>query len=271
MPLVDTAQADKPNMLRILHPSPSPQDNILPTLPHDSPLVTVRGDTDLVKLINKMVNGSAPGPSGWTIEMVHTLVQDPDCLSGLALLIQDITNGTLPDSIKPFLLSSKLIGLDKNAGTSIRPIAIGEIFYRIAAYRAQQNIRDQACEILQPIQLGVGTPNGCESIIRNLQHALELPHHPIAALAIDFKNAFNSISRKAMLKALCAQPTLESLWRLVNFAYSSPSDLLIRDHNHNLYAGLSSTQGVRQGDPLSSLLFTLTIQPVYQATIQQHP
>lgn len=75
-----------------------------------------------------MVNGSAPGPSGWTAEMVRVLTEDPDCLTGLVMLIQDITNGNLPDSIKPFLLPSNLIGLDKNAGTSVCPIAIGEIF-----------------------------------------------------------------------------------------------------------------------------------------------
>ena len=74
-------------------------------------------DEGLVKIICQMVNGSAPGPSGWTAEMVRVLTEDPDCLTGLAMLIQDITNGNLPDSIKPFLLPSDLIGLDKNAGT----------------------------------------------------------------------------------------------------------------------------------------------------------
>jgi len=124
--------------------------------------------------------------------MVKTLSSDQECLSGLALLLQDITNGTLPRSIKPFLLSSNLIGLDKNQGQSVRPIAIGEVFYRIAAFRAQQAVRGVACEKLHPIQLGIGTPNGCESIVHNLQHVLEQPQQPVASLTIDFANAFNS-------------------------------------------------------------------------------
>lgn len=122
----------------------------------NSPLVTVDADEGLVKIIRHMVNGSAPGPSGWTAEMVRVLTEDEDCFTGLAMLLQDITNGTLPDSIKPFLLPSNLIGLDKNSGASVRPIAIGEIFYRIAAYRGQLYVQQAAKDLLQPIQLGVG-------------------------------------------------------------------------------------------------------------------
>ena len=179
-------------------------------------------------------------------------------MNGLALVLQDIINGNLPDSIKPFLLQSTLIGVEKNNGASIRPIAIGEIFYRVAATLALQTIRDAISNLLKPIQLGVGVSGGCEAIIHNLQHLLEQSDHPVAALAVDFKNAFNTISRQTVLESLYAQPTLNTLWRLVDFAYSQPSDLLIKNGDGKLYPGITSSQGVRQGDPLSSLLFILT-------------
>ena len=95
-PLVDTSQPDKLRLLQQLHPLPLPHDSILPPLPSNIPLVTVDADEGLVKIICQMVNGSAPGPSGWTAEMVRVLTEDEDCLTGLAMLIQDITNGTLP-------------------------------------------------------------------------------------------------------------------------------------------------------------------------------
>jgi hypothetical protein len=63
---------------------------------------------------------------------------------------------------------------------------------------------------------------------------------------------------------------LNTLWRLVDFAYSQPSDLLIRNGDGKLYPGITSSQGVRQGDPLSSLLFALAIQPVYEAVVNEH-
>jgi hypothetical protein len=71
-----------------------------------------------------------------------------------------------------------------------------------AAFRAQQAVRGVACGKLHPIQLGIGTPNGCESIVHNLQHVLEQPQQPVAALTIDFANAFNSVSRQAVLSSL---------------------------------------------------------------------
>lgn len=43
-----------------------------------------------------------------------------------------------------------------------------------------------------------------------------------------------------------------------------------RDSGGNLYPGITSSQGVRQGDPLSSLLFALAIQPVYEALVTKH-
>ena len=84
------------------------------------------------------------------------------------------------------------------------------------------------------------------------------------------KNAFNTISRRIVLESLYAQPTLNTLWRLADFAYSHPSDLLIRNGDGKLYPGITSSQGVRQGDPLSSLLFALAIQPVYEAVVNEH-
>ena len=266
-PLIDTTDPHKLLMLKSLHPQ---CDLSLPLVPADPPLTMVTADEHLAQAIKRMSNGSAPGSSGWTVEMLVTLTKDQDCLNGLALLLQDIINGNLPDSIKPFLLQSTLIGLDKSNGISIRPIAIGEIFYRIAATLALQTIRDAISDLLKPIQLGVGVSGGCEAIIHNLQHLLEQSDHPVAALAVDFKNAFNTISRRTVLESLYAQPTLNTLWRLADFAYSQPSELLIRDGGGNLYPGITSSQGVRQGDPLSSLLFALAIQPVYEAVVNEH-
>src|SRR5580658_115355 len=143
--------------------------------------------------------------------------------------------------------------------------------YRIAAFRAQQAVRGVACGKLHPIHLGIGTPNGCESIVHNLQHVLKQPQQPVAALTIDFANAFNAVSRQAVLSSLYSMPALSSLFRIVDFAYSEPSDLLVRDKNRQLYPGVFSVQGVRQGDPLSSLLFALTVHPVYQAVVTNHP
>src|SRR5271156_511338 len=100
-PLVDTSDPHKLLILKQLHPRCDPS---LPLVPADPPLTMIPADEHLVKAINRMSNGAAPGSSGWTVEMLVTLTKDQDCLNGLALFLQDIINGNLPDSIKPFLL-----------------------------------------------------------------------------------------------------------------------------------------------------------------------
>jgi hypothetical protein len=56
--------------------------------------------------MRKVANGSAPGPSGWTGELIKALVGDADCLAGLVALVEDIINGDLDDSARKYLLSS---------------------------------------------------------------------------------------------------------------------------------------------------------------------
>src|SRR3954466_15453287 len=103
-------------MLRSLHPACSTD---LPSLPHNAPHIIIDASAHIISTVKRMMNGAAPGPSGWTADMVYILTQDIDCLNGLTHIIRDITNGTLPDSVKPYLLASTLVGVDKANGSGV--------------------------------------------------------------------------------------------------------------------------------------------------------
>ena len=107
-----------------LHP---PCPSAIPPLPLNVPPTFLAADRHLRSLIiRKVANGSAPGPSGWTGEMMATISRNDECLAGIAALLNDIRNGNLSDEARPYLLAARLIAVDKNPG--IRPIAIGEAF-----------------------------------------------------------------------------------------------------------------------------------------------
>ena len=271
---IDAVEEEHINKLRQLHPQPAAQDQPLPSLPSTNAHCTIDWkDAQFIRLINRSANGSAPGLSGWTGEMVRVLTDNEECLKGLAALISDITNGDLPAEAKPFILSSQLIATPKPSG-GLRPIAIGEVFYKLATLRAQQLTSPVAAELLQPIQLGVGVSGGCEIAIHTLQHALTQPSEPFAALSIDFRNAFNERSRADILSLLFKEKSLEQIWKLCHFAYSEPSDLFVRDQSTGLLRtvnGLSSAEGVRQGDPLSSILFALSMKEIYSLALAAQP
>jgi hypothetical protein len=54
-------------------------------------------DTAILKrLIKRNISrGAAPGPSGWTGELLLPLISDDTCLKGLAALVMDIANDAL--------------------------------------------------------------------------------------------------------------------------------------------------------------------------------
>jgi hypothetical protein len=182
--------------------------------------------------------------------MLKCIAHDPECLKLLATLVADIQNGNIPSEVKPYILASTLIPLPK-PDTNIRPIACGEIIYRVTASRAVKLLSKQIADILLPYQYGVGVPGGCEIILHDLQHTLEQQSLKVAAFTIDFKNAFNTVSRIACIEQLHKYKTLQPLFRLVNFAYSQPSPLLSERSDGTIVHELSSKEGTRQGDRLA--------------------
>lgn len=91
---------DVPRTLHDLHPSST---RPIPAVPRTAPLVAV-DQHRLAELIrSRLKNGSSPGPSGWTGELVAPLVDDAECLSALALLVSDILNGNLSEQPRGLL------------------------------------------------------------------------------------------------------------------------------------------------------------------------
>src|SRR4051794_32598188 len=88
------------------------------------PLMT---DADILRKVirKKLANGSAPGPSGWTGDVIDALAEDKGCLDGLAAICSAIRSGSLLGPVRDLLLSARLVPLIKPNG-GIRPIAIGE-------------------------------------------------------------------------------------------------------------------------------------------------
>ena len=155
-----------------------------PILPDSAPRIHVDGVVLSGLVMRKVANGSAPGPSGWTGELIKALVGDADCLAGLVALVEDIINGDLDDSARKYLLSSSLIASEKDSG-GFRPIAIGDVFYRLACHYVLQLVQPSAAALLEPIQLAQSR-GGCERAIHLLQASLECKSEDSAILSIDF-------------------------------------------------------------------------------------
>jgi len=217
-------------------------------------------------LIRSSPKGLAAGPSGWTAELLGPLIEDDICLEGIALLIQLIANNQLDPHSRCLLTSSLLLGIPKPDSDALRPLAIGELFLKLAAKYCHDMDKGEHTGIFEPIQLALDSPSGAERAMQRVQAAIEASPTEHITLHLDCTNAFNTVDRAAMLSAVFGDQRLSSSWHVYSFAYGNPSSLLVRDHGH-VAGSISSVRGVKQGCVLGSLGFARVMQPVYEACV----
>lgn len=166
------------------------------------------------------------------------------------LLTNLIAKGTAPRN--QILGASRLIALSKSGG-GIRPIAIPDLFYRIS-YKTilKANFRS---EMLLPNQLGVNSKGGVEPAIYILKEAIAGANATGSTqmASLDLANAFNSVSRSTIATALVTYAPTP--YRTAAWAHAQAS--LLVTANGEL---LASSEGVRQGDPIGPVLFSLAFR-----------
>lgn len=256
-PLADARSPAVIAALRSKHPSAAPA----PVMQDDTDALQIGADV-MEKTLSRLQakRGAAGGPSQWTYEhIIAALKASSEAFNAALAFVNLILSGELPRHST--LLDASLIGLQKPNNGGVRPIAVGEVWYRFAALCALT-----ACEevgpSLAPLQLSVGVPGGAEAV--NLAVRAALAEDPEAALlTVDFDNAFNSVSRSAVFDAVKVRAP--GLLPVVQWAYGAATDL----HIVGAPTGtppVQSQAGVRQGDPLGPLLFSLALQRSLQRT-----
>ena len=86
-------------------------------------------------------------------------------------LLRSITNlvnltlsGSVPEYVRDSFFGAKLCALSKKDG-GLRPIAIGSVYRRLASRMAAHHLASVVGPELRPVQMGVGTPLGCEAAV----------------------------------------------------------------------------------------------------------
>ena len=258
------AEADEPTIARLkdLHP---PASGAMEAMPEDAPEIIIDPDS-LQRCIKEMDTGSAPGRDGWSVTLLTYLFPSEQCMTGLASFLTDMLNGRITDRfLRKRLLCSRLIALLKTPTPSanVRPIAIGSVFYRVAAAYITHLVAPKGSPVFKQLQYAVGTPGGSHVSVHLLQMALELYGNDAAVLSLDVKNAFNTRKRSSIAHALYVRKDLAKCFRLFNWAYGEASPLIF-DNDLLGLAPLFSQEGVRQGDPLAMLAFCASIQPLLE-------
>ena len=234
-PRCDDAAIEK---LRSFHPS---RPTVIPAPPIPLPPPTLVDSQKLHSVLKRSATGASPGPSGWTAEHLLLLFQDKPCAEAITAITSDICNGFLPHAARDWLVGSRLIAIPKD-DTGVRPISIGEALYRLASAYLSDLVTPHMPDIFSSLQKGVGVSGGADRALHATQLSLELLRakcDPVV-LAIDIKNAFNTIDRGAVARALIQQPHLHPLWRFFEWSYAHRSNLMVFDNEGSLTAHIES-------------------------------
>ena len=234
-----------------LHPPPSLRP--YPSNPSPSPSHHISLE-DLKRLVKQLNNGSAPGLSGWTFNFLLHLLRDNECAQAVQTIIDQIMNGRLSPVSRDLITSYSLI-LIKKQKPGHRPIAIGEIFLRIASRYLLNTVSwDYDVQFAR-------TPGGSQTALHVLQAALEANiANSHIFLALDIKNAFNSRDRSSIAEIIFANPRLQPIHHLFDLLYSSPSHLFLSNGDVIL-----SQNDVLQGEALSADAFNVSMEPIFKA------
>jgi len=203
--------ADTLAALTLKHPPPA-TDKRPATVPSSSSQLNALqvSDVHVSKAIRFFPAGSAGGPDGITPQHIKNLmlVQAPgiglscELTTNLTNLVNLLLNGELPEYVREVIFGGSLTALQKKNG-DIRPIAVGYTLRRLAAKCANACvIGSPTVASMAPLQLGVGVPGGAEAAIHATRRYVSNMPEDHVITKLDFKNAFNSLRRDAMLEAV---------------------------------------------------------------------
>jgi len=221
----------------------------------------------LMNTFKKLNKSSAPGKSNITYtDMIYC---DPDLTMHLTLFNKILESGDIPDAWRKFetmLIPKPMKQGHYNNVSSWRPIALLDCQYKLFT-AVLASVIHQWClqnQLLHPLQKSLGPSDGCtehnfliRAIIDRYENQLNLPIH---ALFLDIADAFGSISIDVILNLIYRMGLSVQSCNLIKQIYMECS--------HQVKCGSMKTKnisvkvGVRQGCPLSMILFNIGINPL---------
>ncbi|BFZ21637.1 hypothetical protein BsWGS_24676 [Bradybaena similaris] len=222
--------------------------------------------TDITQAVQHMQKNKTPGPDGLTIEFYQHFFP---ILGPLLLKVyhESFHRQTLPSSYNTsFITLIPKQNTDSTQLQNYRPISLLNTDYKILTKTLTNKLKPFMATL-------VHTDQQCSVPHRNIhQHTyfirdiIQYTHEkdcPSSLLSLDQEKAFDRISHQYLHKTLKHCNVGDHFERWVRILYQSPESRILA--NHSLSGAFRLTRSVRQGCPLSPLLYVLTLETVLAA------
>eukprot|EP00971_Amphidinium_carterae_P352559 6492649-Amphidinium_carterae.6 len=175
----------------------------------------------------------------------------------------------LSASVTNLVNMALLIPLNKNDKGGIRPISIPSVFRKLSASMCILEFATRITEYVGASQHGAGMSSGAAIMAERIDLLIDLDPSRLF-IQVDIENAFSSASRQSTLAALrdCAPELAMSQQSWL----CAPAQAVMTDP-HGTRVILTTTNGIPQGDPLSSLAFARLLRSTAKTFLrewQQH-
>ncbi|KAF1327226.1 putative Pollike protein, partial [Globisporangium splendens] len=218
--------------------------------------------SDLADSIRHMKASSAPGMDGLTAGFYQVA---PDVFGEcLSIVFNDqLRRGTLlPSQRKSAVVLLYKKGSRAEPG-NYRPITLMPVDVKALSKTLTFRLQSVVCSLIHTDQKAFVKGRSIHHHVRflaDLQDLITNLDDEAYAMFLDFEKAFDRVNWDYMFRVLEKMGCGSAFIQWVRLLYTRPqAHLLI---NQNIQPALHPTRGVKQGDPLSALLFLLAIEPL---------
>ncbi len=224
---------------------------------------------EVLATIRKMKKSGAPGPDG--VKRDDLLRWDSKGTKLASLYNTILYNGTLPKRLKGS--RTTLIPKTTEPGklsdlNNWRPITVGSVILRVFSGILNRRLTD-ACPV-HVRQRGFLESPGCSEnlcVLGGIMQMSKREKKPLAVVFIDFAKAFDSVSHRHIQAVLARRQVDELFQQLIHDSYKGCFTKVRSGGGETTRIMLK--RGVKQGDPLSPLLFNLAVDPLLYA-LERH-
>ena len=242
---------------------PLSEDSLLAHL--TNPLITPE---EVLTTIQSFREHTAPGSDGLTIEFYKTYAKT------LSPILSEIYNNTYINNTLTQTQKSAHVKLIPKSGplksiSNWRPISLLNSDYKILAKIIARRLTPLLNEYISPNQQ-CGLPgrqmhNIHQNLLAAIQYSQDI-QNPITILQLDFSKAFDSLSHSFIFSILHKINLPDTLIKWISILLNDVHSQII--YNDSLSPKIPQKKGIRQGCPLSMLLFILSTDILNQKITQ---
>lgn len=241
---------------------------------------------EVAAALNKLKRGKAAGPDGIRAEFIKdAVVREPDVEdTGVpvyrnvllpvvhALIANVFETGTFPVGWSQAAISAVAKHGDMNDQNNYRGIAVGNIMGKLYSMVLEARLTEwcETHKLRAAGQAGFRKKRRTTDqlfILRHIIQRCKLQQQQLYCCFVDFKKAYDSVDRQLLMQELIQRGIGGNMLRAIRNMYQNvPMCARVQGCVSEYF---SSTIGVKQGDPLSPLLFGLFIDRI-ETFLREH-